>query len=304
MLDLLESRHMEIPDRYARRKAKIILQREGYYNVINGYKRPFLLTTKPEQFRNGTTMDEVFALYAFDRTIRNIFLRSTLHVETNVKNLISCTFSSKYGHDNYLLYKNFDTKLKDAPRKVSQLIASVQSQLSSHAMDPNISHYLKNHGYIPLWVMNSIITFGVMSKFYSLMKQPDRQEVARVFKLQEHTLGNFLQYLSKIRNFCAHGNRLYCFKNKDALSDTMVHMNLSIPKDNGHFSYGRNDLFGAVIVLRYLLSGREFKRFYQELNGAINKLGSKLVTISIDDVLAEMGFPPNWKDIKQAGIRF
>lgn len=303
LISLLESRKVNIPDKNARRKAKFILQREGYYNLINGYKKPFLVSYSPEEFRSGTTMDEIFALYAFDRSIREIFLRSTLHVETNIKNLISHTFSSKYGHDNYLLYKNFDTNLKDAHKNIPKMIANVQSQLSSHAMDPNISHYLTNHGYVPLWVLNSIISFGLMSKFYSLMKQKDRQEVAKVFKLQENTLANFLQYLSKIRNFSAHGNRLYCFKNKDALSDTLLHSNLSIPMTNGHYTFGRNDLFGAVIVLKYLLSGREFKRFYSELNGAINKLSSKLVTISIDDILNEMGFPPNWKDIKKTGIK-
>lgn len=303
MIDLLRSRNMDIPDGTPARKAKILLQREGYYNIVNGYKRLFLVSSNPEEYKDGTTLDELFALYAFDRSIRDIFLRATLHIETNVKNLISYTFSSQYGHDNYLLYKNFDTTKSNASKNISNLISSVQSQIASRSSDPNIAHYLKKHGYIPMWVLNTILTFGNMSKFYSNMKQKDRQEVAKIFCLPDNTLETFLNYLSAIRNFSAHGNRLYCFKSSRALSDTRIHDNLSVPKANGHYICGRNDLFGAVIILRYLLSYREFRYFHSELKGAINKLSSKLTTISIDDVLNEMGFPPNWKDILRREIK-
>lgn len=303
MIGLLRSRNMSIPDGTAKRKAKILLQREGYYNIVNGYKRLFLNSLEPEEYKEGTTIDELFALYAFDRSIREIFLRAILHIETNVKNLISYTISEHYGHDNYLLYKNFDTSRKNSGEHISKLIYNVQGQIAAHALDPNIAHYLKNHGYIPMWVLNSILSFGNMSKFYSNMKQQDRQQVSKVFCLQENTLANFLMYLSAIRNFSAHGNRLYCFKSTRALSDTSIHNNLFINKKNGHYVRGRNDLFGAVIIIRYLLSYREFSRFYSELNGAINKLFSKITTISIDDVLNEMGFPKNWKDIRARDIK-
>ena len=48
-----------------------ILERENYYNVINGYKKlliaaPAAVTTDVQYFP-GTTFDEVFALYGFDK---------------------------------------------------------------------------------------------------------------------------------------------------------------------------------------------------------------------------------------------
>lgn len=303
LLDLLESRGIKIEKGPQRSNAKKILQHEGYYNLINGYKAPFLTSSSPEQYIQNTTVEEIFALYQFDRSIREIFLRSILHVETNTKNLISHRFSEQYGHDNYLIYKNFDTSLRDASKNISALIASVQSQISAHAMDPNISHYLKNHGYIPLWVLNGILTFGNMSKFYSLMKQPDRQNVAAVFRIPDHMMVNFLNYLTAIRNFSAHGNRLYCFKGANPLIDTPAHGKMNIPKVNDQYQNGRNDLFAAVIVLRYLLSGSEFTQFINELNGAINKLSANLHVITANNILEIMGFPPNWKDIKSSSIK-
>ncbi len=103
-------------------------------------------------------------------------------METNIKTLISDCISSKNTDIiTIFLYDNFDTNTKDANEKITKLFSSIQSQIASHSLDPNIAHYLKNHGYIPMWVLNSILSFGTMSKFYSLMKQQDRQFVSRFF---------------------------------------------------------------------------------------------------------------------------
>ncbi|MBR1993398.1 MAG: hypothetical protein IJ988_03660, partial [Firmicutes bacterium] len=54
----------------------------------------------------------------------------------------------------------------------------------------------------------------------------------------------------------------------------------------------------------YLLSAREFVKFQQEINGALNKLEKKLNVIEKDVILSMMGFPDNWKDIKIKGMKF
>ena len=83
-----------------------ILERENYYNIINGYKELFLASTATattdEVYKPGTTFDEVYALYNFDRELRNIYLKYLLKLENAFKTVISHEFSAKYGHDNYL----------------------------------------------------------------------------------------------------------------------------------------------------------------------------------------------------------
>lgn len=48
-----------------------ILEQENYYNVINGYKSLFLereaTDVLDEKYKEGTTFNEVYALYCFDR---------------------------------------------------------------------------------------------------------------------------------------------------------------------------------------------------------------------------------------------
>lgn len=304
-LDILESRGMDLSNRYERRKAKITIQREGYYKLINGYKKPFLdLNSITEKYLAGTTIGEFHALYSFDRSLREIFLRYILHVETNVKTLISYTISANYGHDNYLLYKNFNTTKKDANKDIAGVIADLNQAISKNSNDPCIKHYLQNYGYVPMWVLNNVLTLGNVSRLYSVMKTKDRQSISRVFKITDDSLESFLHVLSIVRNFSAHGNRLYCIRTKRPLKDTNLHLNLGISKSsNNEFVLGKRDLFSAVIALRYLTSVRDYKNFQSELNGAINKLSDKLNVIGVECILSEMGFPSNWKNVIRRNMK-
>lgn len=45
-------------------KAMFILEHEGYYPVVNGYKDLFL--AGQDRFRPGATLDEVYALFVMD----------------------------------------------------------------------------------------------------------------------------------------------------------------------------------------------------------------------------------------------
>lgn len=306
-LEILRNRNIDFSSRKEKTKAKIIIQREGYYKLINGYKDLFLDKTvtdvNNEIYKTGTTVSQIFALYAFDRNIREIFLRHVLHIETNIKSLISYTISEQYGHDNYLLYKNFNTAKKNSNKEISNVIADLNQTISKNYSDPCIAHYLKNYGYVPMWVLNNVLTLGSVSRLYSVMKTPDRQKISKTFDITDTDMENFLFILSIIRNFCAHGNRLFCFRIRRPLVDTNIHCNLSIPKKNSEYIFGKRDLFSAVIALRYLLSYRDYKFFHNQLKGAINKLSHKISVIDINTVLQEMGFPPNWKELLHRNIK-
>lgn len=299
LIELLISRGVDISTPELRNYAKECLKNEGYYNLINGYKNLFLepksFHSEEDKYKPGTTINEIYALYDFDRKMRNIFLKDILIIETTIKSLIAYYFPQKYGHDNYLIYTNFDTAKRDSSKNITALFAEIQRQISSRYSDPSISHYLKNYGYIPLWVLNNILTLGTISKFYSLMKQPERQEISRIFHFSDNELESALFYLSKIRNFCAHGNRLYCFRSKTPIFTTELHTSLAIPVDeHGEYLFGKRDLFAAVIILKYLLPENNFYKFINSIYIEINDLCQNLKVLTCEDVLTIMGFPVNW----------
>ena len=51
---------------------KNILLRENYF-FINGYRYLFYKSSKEKIFINGTNFREIYALFYFDRQLRNIF---------------------------------------------------------------------------------------------------------------------------------------------------------------------------------------------------------------------------------------
>lgn len=298
LIDILKNRGVDISTPEDRSYAKTVLSQEGYYNLINGYSKLFLDDTGLNKYKSGTTLYEIHALYQFDRLLRDIFFRYILRIETHVKNLIAHSFSDKYGHSTYLLYNNFNTNFKDARTKITALIAEIQRQISGRTNDPSISHYLNTYGYIPLWVLNNILTFGTISKFYSLMKVPERQSVSRAFGILDNELDSELMYLSSVRNFCAHGNRLYCYRTKNPLLDTDLHAKISIPRnEKAEYIYGKRDLFAAMIAMKRLLSNNDYRRMSKEVFRALGTLSKKLTVINIDDVTKEMGFPKNWREL-------
>ena len=298
LISLLISRGVDISTPEHKSFAKKALQHEGYYNLINGYNKLFIASTAPaERYKAGTTVEEIFYLYDFDRKLRNIFFKYILPVETNIKSIIAYVFSQQYGHDNYMLYNNFNTARKGAEANITSVIADFQRQLASRASDPSIAHYLKTYGYVPLWVLNNILTLGQISKFYSIMKQQDRQNVSRVFHIQDNQLENILFYLSSVRNFCAHGNRLYCFRTKRPLADMPVHKSLNIPCGDGkEHDYGKRDLYAAMLALYYVLPAATYKKLVKEIYKLFCVLMPKLSVLHEDDILKEMGFPCDWRN--------
>ena len=64
-IELLQSRNLHIENKNIARR---ILLNNNYYYLINGYKDVFLnKNNKEEKFANGTTLEEIYSLYEFDR---------------------------------------------------------------------------------------------------------------------------------------------------------------------------------------------------------------------------------------------
>lgn len=300
LIDILNKRGLSISTPEEKKYAETVLSQEGYYNLVNGYSKLFLENSS-NSYKDGVTLHGIYAVYQFDRILRDIFFRYILRIETHVKNLIAHSFSEQYGHSNYLLYTNFNTKTRNAKSNITALIAEIQRQISSRTNDPSISHYLNTYGYIPLWVLNNILTFGTISKFYSLMKTPDRQSVSKIFGILDNELESELMYLSSVRNFCAHGNRLYCYRTKNPLLNTELHESMGIPTSAaGEYVCGKRDLFAAMIAMKRLLSNNDYKRMSEEIFRALGTLSKKLNVLNLNDILNEMGFPANWRQLGSA----
>lgn len=142
------------------------------------------------------------------------------------------------------------------------------------------------------------LTFGTLSKMYFFFPFDLQSKVSKNFpSVNEKQLGQFLSVMTKFRNVCAHNERLFSYRSKDAIPDTVLHAKLAIPKERSLYQYGKNDLFAVVIAFRYLLPREEFLAFKRVLTSQIDKFLSSTSHVSGEELLNAMGFPENWKKI-------
>ena len=294
-ISILESKGLIIDDYLF---TEDILIRENYF-FISGYRHLFLKSPKDRNFIKGTTFRELYALFNFDRQVRNIVFKNLLIIENNLKSIISYQLSKKYGfrEKDYLKPEDF-TKVPDKQRQLNDTLKKMKRQIRVNgAQHSATSHYLKNYGYIPLWVVVKVLSFGIVGELYTVMKREDQEEIANIYDLSINNLLTYLPILSNYRNLCAHEDILYDHRTQKIIGDTKYHDGLDIPTTDGEYIYGKDDLFALIIILKQLLRPEEFRLLINELSYEIDILCGKLKVINIGKVLDTMGFPRNFREI-------
>ena len=290
-VEILRSKGLIIDDEY---NVKETLLRENYF-FINGYRHPFIENAKLKKFRKDTNFRELYALFSFDRQIRNIIFKNILIIENNLKSIFSYQLSKNYGfkEKDYLKPSNFNTS-SDRVRQVNDLLYKIKRQIRVNGGQHSATtHYIYNYGYVPLWVAIKVLSFGIVCELFSIMKRKDQEEIAKIFHLSIEEMLSYLPILANYRNLCAHEDILYEHKTATMIPANMYHRELEIDNDE-NFTQGKNDVFALVIILKCMLRPDDFRMFLQEMKYEISVLEGKLTSIEIGDILNKMGFPKNY----------
>lgn len=231
-VDLLEKRGVSTSDRTGP-----ILLREGYYSIINGYKRPFIdehssKESGDDRYQKGTAFDSIYGLFSFDRSLREITFHYLIRAEATARTAISYCFADAHrSPDDYLLQSSFCTREeyegygKDPDNYAEELtkLTGILGRRARKSESEFVAHYRNKYGAVPIWVLANDLTFGNLEHFFNLMKPPEKAAVCKAIsastgRLGDRTLGFFdvdaarvsLEVLVKFRNICAHDERLYC----------------------------------------------------------------------------------------------
>lgn len=277
--------------------AKSILLRENYF-FLSGYRHVFLNPDR-KTFIEGTKFRELYAMFSFDRQLRNVIFKNILIVENNLKSILAYVMSKNHGfkENNYLNPHNF-VKDSKKTKQINDLIRKMKRQISVNGKQHSATaHYLINYGYIPLWVVVKVLSFGIVGELYTILQYQDQKEIADVFGVDIYSMIEYLPILANYRNLCAHEDICYSNRTQKVIEDTKYHRLLYITKSDDEYIYGKNDLFALVIILKFMLNNEDFTLFINEISYELDRLSGKLEVITIDKVLHVMGFPNNYKEI-------
>ena len=285
-IEILKSKGLEITD-YD--KTKQILFKENYF-FINGYRHLLTSANNNNKFVAGATFDELYAIFIFDRRIRNILFKNILIIENNIK--------SGYKEKDYLNPKHFryeSFKLSQVNDVINKMKRQIRLNGKQHSAT---KHYISNYGYIPLWVSVKVLSFGIISEFYSILKYEDQDEIAGFYRISIGELNIYLYLLSNYRNLCAHEDILYDHITQRSIPDNRFHQFLNIPKVDDEYIFGKNDLFAVLIILKQMLGHNEFHDLINEIGYEIDILDGKINSVDTNSILNKIGFPDNWRELE------
>lgn len=309
-LKILRSRNIEINDGS---KAIRILKREGYYNIVNGYKEIFLDTALTaskgkDWYKPGTKFDYLYALYDFDRSLKRCLLGYILKMETFLKTQIAYFFSDEYRQNfSYLDINNFDSS---NPQAVTKLIAKVSNVITNNSAEQiqggQVFHYLSNYKELPLWVLINKMTLGETYHLFDVLQPPIKTKILKeIVHMYEHeyktsinynmndtrSLSEIFRFINGYRNICAHDARLF--------NTVIRHGKGKIPKIT-HFHKKtsipfKSRLFDCIVILGLFLSRNDYKKLISQISLSLNDLQKHLPPNLYNMVLIQMGFSKTWK---------
>lgn len=256
-IGLLNSRGVETDD-----ATPSILLCEGYYSIINGYKAPFIDTERTakegdDRYLPGTKFSDIYALFLFDRKLREITFRYLIKIEVLVRTVCTYTFSECHNEPNaYLNRSNYTPEdsyicgKRKYPGDLDKLLQVLTDKTSrKYEHHEFIEHYKAHHDNVPLWVVANALSFGNIEHLYDLMRPAEQSSACKRImealgkvgagheQLTRHQLRHYLNVLVKFRNVCAHDERLYCAevgrRNKTTYVGAMLMMVYLLPMEEG-----------------------------------------------------------------------
>ena len=123
------------------------------------------------------------------------------------------------------------------------------------------------------------------------------EKIAEVFNTTPSLLEDILVILSNYRNLCAHEDIVFEHRTERVVPDTEYHEYMNIPKMDGEYIYGKNDLFAVIIIFKILLNESNFRLMMKEVEYEIELLDGRIDIIPINKILDRMGFPKDYIEI-------
>ncbi len=195
----------------------------SYYSIINTYKDVFKNVNN--EYKKNVSFDEIYALFEFDKNLRSIFLKYLLEIEMILKSLLAETLSSRYGIKEYLIKENFDNTVNETT--ITESIDVIEEEINKqNGKHEAVTHYINEYGFVPPYVLTKILTLGELSRLYIMLKQSDRQNISKIFKLSDKVLKQIIINMTMIRNICAHNDRLFSFHSKFRISFKYIQKNI------------------------------------------------------------------------------
>lgn len=177
-------------------------------------------------------------------------------------------------------------------------ISSAYSELSKSRSE-YVQFYMKNHEQIPTWIMIKVVNFSTFIDVLHNSKTNVTHAICKLYSMyDDNNLPNVklligsLHWLRRVRNSCAHNERVYCIHQTQARSNSASGRILDPYYTQLPTSYSRcneKNIFDILVYFKYFLPTEEFTPMIIELKNMLIELQNTLQTNAFDNVRGQMG---------------
>lgn len=287
--DLLISRGLE----GERSEIVSALARVNYYR-LTGYWFTFR-KQDGVTFHEGTTFEEVWRRYVFDRQLRVVVMDAIERVEIAVRACLAYHHSRQHGPFGYATDSSSLPDLK-APHDVKSPPHDwfMERARSEHerSKDQFVKHfddkYGDEHADLPIWEAVEIMSFGTVLSFYKGVDRRTRQAVADILAVGEPVVTSWLMVINTVRNVVAHHGRLW---NRELGTKPYIPLVRRKPPTNEEWhspvEVGNERMFPVLTILLHCLHRIAPRSRWR------NRL-FRVLSDGSPDMLESMGFPKDW----------
>lgn len=296
-IDILKSRGLIIKDEQF---AKDVLEDTNYYR-LSGYS---LTLRKNDHFFHGVSFEDIVDIYYFDQALRSLLFHHLQTIEVRVRSVYAYEFAKMYGSTSYTDPASFNSDL--TAQDLENLISKPQKMREERLPEELFLKHYQDEDLLPIWVFIEVFTFGNLSKIFAASTDELKISVSKHFIKNNIVRENFqctknvsffgmnLHCLTTLRNFCAHGSRLFnrVFIRKPHLTNLEFSLLRTVNKpsqSNGsrHVNRDNSHLYGFILVMKSLLRDNDF----DALKSSIIALEARYPKID----MGYYGFPKGWE---------
>lgn len=157
---------------------------------------------------------------------------------------------------------------------------------------------MENHKQIPTWIMIKVVNFSTFIDIIRCSKIDVSHSLCNLYGLEDengHTnvklLIGSLHWMRRIRNSCAHNERVYCLTRKRehrGRSGRILEKYFRM-LSRGYTRDLDQRIFDLIVYFKYFLPNTEYKQFITDLKAMLIDLKSKIHPHAFEYVHTQMG---------------
>jgi len=263
------------------------LKRVSYFR-LSGYLFPFRQNRTSSQLQAGTTLEEVWDRYVFDRQLRVCAIDALERIEVAIRTQLVTRLTTLHGPFAHVNRAHLPRLTHHRHRK---LMAKVERGIDQ-SREVFVNHYKSKYTsevHMPLWMVAEVMDYGSILTLFRGAAASVRQGIAADYGVSDRVLESWLIAGNTLRNGCAHHARLW-----DRVHGTAVmiphhknHPDWHLPVPVGQDAR-RN--FAQFTVMQYLLRHIAPQSHWADRLECLWAVKHPAIPIQ------RMGFPADWKD--------